>query len=176
MYSNVEKQQKRAIRLAAGSHYIAHTEPPFTPYNKLNVKDLCCLKILKFYYNLCCNRLQRYFNVYHNVTQEYNFLNNLRTRPLRLPFTRHVCAESCLNFQLVKILNDTDESILQMIENQTHSYICFSNNVTRSFINTYNPECDVEHNSLLQLICMYVVLFTHELTIIIMMSVKTLCN
>ena len=30
-----------------------------------------------------------------------------------------------------------------MIENQTHSYICFSYNVTRSFINTYNPECDV---------------------------------
>ena len=30
-----------------------------------------------------------------------------------------------------------------MIENQTHSYISFSNNVTRSFINKYNPECDV---------------------------------
>ena len=30
-----------------------------------------------------------------------------------------------------------------MTENQTHSYICFSNNVTRSFINKYNPECDV---------------------------------
>ena len=46
-------------------------------------------------------------------------------------------------FQLVKILNDTDKSLLQMIENQTHSYICFSNNVPRSFINNYNPECDV---------------------------------
>ena len=30
-----------------------------------------------------------------------------------------------------------------MIENQTHSYISFSNNVTSSFINKYNPECDV---------------------------------
>ena len=30
-----------------------------------------------------------------------------------------------------------------MIEKQTHSYICFSNNVTRSFINKYNLECDV---------------------------------
>ena len=99
---------------------------------------------MKFYYNLCCNRLPQYFNVYHNITQEYNVSYNLRTMPLRLPFTRHVYAErSCLKFQLVKVLNDTDKSILQMIENQTHSYISFSNNVTRSFINKYNPECDV---------------------------------
>ena len=54
--------------------------------------------------------------------------------PLRLPFTRQVYAELYLKFQLVKILNDTDKSILQMIENQSHSYICFSNNVTRLFI------------------------------------------
>ena len=81
--------------------------------------------------------------MYHNITQEYNFSYNLRTRPLRLPFTRHVYAESCLKFQLVKVLNDTDKSILQMIENQTHSYIYFSSNVTKSFINKYNPECGV---------------------------------
>ena len=51
--------------------------------------DLYHLKMLKFYYNLCCNRLPQYFNVYHNVTQEYNFSYNLcrPTRPLRLPFT-----------------------------------------------------------------------------------------
>ena len=30
-----------------------------------------------------------------------------------------------------------------MVENQIYSYICFSNNVTRSFINKYNPESDV---------------------------------
>ena len=142
-YSNVEKLQKRAIRFATGSHYIAHTEPLFKLYYKLNVKDLYHLKILKLYYNLCCNRLPQYFNVYHNITQEYNVSYNLRTRPLRVPFTRHVYAESCLKFELVKVLNDTDKSILQMIENQTHSYISFSKNVTRSFINKYNPECDV---------------------------------
>ena len=96
-YSNVEKLQKRAIRLVTGSHYIAHTEPLFKLYYKLNVKDLYHFNILKCYYNLCCNRLPQYFSVYYNITQEYNFLYNLRTRPLRLPFTRHVYAESCLN-------------------------------------------------------------------------------
>ena len=35
---NVEKLQKTAIRLATGSHYIAHTEPLFKLYYKLNVK------------------------------------------------------------------------------------------------------------------------------------------
>ena len=48
-YSNVEKLQKRAVRLATGSHYIAHTEPLFKLYYTLNVKDLYHLKILKFY-------------------------------------------------------------------------------------------------------------------------------
>ena len=74
------------------------------------------------------------------MTQEYNFSYNLRTRPLRLPFTEHVYAESCLKFQIVKLLNITDKSILQMIKNQSYSYISFSNNVTRLFINKYNPE------------------------------------
>ena len=101
---------------------------------------------MKFYYNLCRNRLPQSFSMYHNVTQEYNSYN-LRTRPLRLPFTRHVYAESCLKLQLVKVLNDTDKSLakslLQVIENQTHSYTSFSNNVTRLFIKKYNPECDV---------------------------------
>ena len=83
-YINVEKLQKRVIRLATGSHYIAHTESLFKLYYKLNVKDLYYLKILKLYYNLCCNTLPQYFNVYHNITQEYNVSYNLRTRPLRL--------------------------------------------------------------------------------------------
>ena len=47
------------------------------------------------------------------------------------------------NISTSQDLNDTDKSILQMIKNQTHSYICFGNNVTRLFINTYHPECDV---------------------------------
>ena len=102
-YSNVEKLQKRAIRLATGSHYIAHTELLLKLYYKLNVKDLYHFKILKFYYNLCCNILPQYFIVYYNLAQEYNFLYNLRTRPLRLPFTRHVYAESSLKFRLIKI-------------------------------------------------------------------------
>ena len=41
------------------------------------------------------------------------------------------------------MLNDTDKSILQMVKNQPHSYISFSNNVNRSFINKYNLECDI---------------------------------
>ena len=73
-YSNVEKLQKRAIRSDTGSHYIAHTKQLFKLYCKLHVKDLYHLKILKFYYILCCNRLPQYFNVYHNITQEYTFL------------------------------------------------------------------------------------------------------
>ena len=107
-YNNVEELQKRVIRLVSGSHHIAHTGPLFKLYFKLNVKDLYHLKVIKLYYNLCCNRLPQYFSAYHNISQECIFWCNLRTRPLRLPFTRHIYTESCLKFQLVKILNNTD--------------------------------------------------------------------
>ena len=81
--------------------------------------------------------------MYQNATQEYNCSYILRTRPLRLPFTRHVYVEYCLKFQLVKVLNDTNKLTLQMIENETHSYISFNKYLTSSFINKCNPECDV---------------------------------
>ena len=51
------------LDLSLESHYRAHTEPLFKLCYKLNVQDLYHLKILKFYYNLWCNRLPQYFNV-----------------------------------------------------------------------------------------------------------------
>ena len=68
-YNNVEELQKRVIRLVSGSHHIAHTGPLFKLYFKLNVKDLYHLKVIKLYYNLCCNRLPQYFSAYHNISQ-----------------------------------------------------------------------------------------------------------
>ena len=57
-----------------------------------------------------------------------------------------------------QILNDTDKSILQMIENKTHSYTFFSNNVTRSFINKYsggkkNPDLPIKSTENLNMTC-----------------------
>ena len=40
-------KRELAIRLATGSHYIAHTEPLFKLYYKLNVKDLYHLKFIE---------------------------------------------------------------------------------------------------------------------------------
>ena len=39
-YSNVEKLKKRPIRLATGSHYIAHIEPLFKLYYKLDISEI----------------------------------------------------------------------------------------------------------------------------------------
>ena len=53
--SNVEKLQKRAIRLATGSHYIAHSEPLFKRYYKLKGTDhvgtFMGLKCMVYYAN-----------------------------------------------------------------------------------------------------------------------------
>ena len=63
-YEDLNIAMLKSCKKETGNHYIAHTEPLFKLYYKLNVKDLYHLKILKFYYNLCCNRLPQYFNVY----------------------------------------------------------------------------------------------------------------
>ena len=38
--AKLKKLQRRAIKLVTDSHYIAHTEPLFKIYYKLNVNDL----------------------------------------------------------------------------------------------------------------------------------------
>ena len=52
-------------------------------------------------------------------------------------------SESCLKFQLAKVLNDTDDSVLQMTENKTLVLVII-NNFTRSFNIKCHLEIDVE--------------------------------
>ena len=51
--------------------------------------------------------------------------------------------------QLIKLINtlkqDENDTILRKITEKTHSYSGFTFNVTRCFLNTYDPICRIEN-------------------------------
>ena len=88
------------------------------------------MKLLKLYYNLCYKLLPSYFDCYLEVIgTSIDSTYNLRpdVRPLiRLPRTRLVFTESSVLFQLIKLINETDETypeILTKIEEKSHTYL-----------------------------------------------------
>ena len=71
----------------------------------------------------------------------------LRINYIHPPLIRRVYAECSPLLQLIKLINDliNDESdtILQQIEMRNNSYRTFSYNVSRLYLNTYDPVCPI---------------------------------
>ena len=146
--NKISRLQKKAIRIISGSAYRAHTEPLFKEFGLLNVNDLFHLKLLKFYYKLSYNLLPSYFDCYLQVINKaISHTYNLRpcARPLlRLPRTRLVSSESSVLYQLIKLINITNEinpEILIKVKEKTHSYYGFNFNVTQIYFQRYSYEC-----------------------------------
>ena len=149
--------QKKAIRIVTNSKYLAHSEPLLKELGLLNIKDIFCLKLLKFYYNLSYETLPPYFNSYqtfinsamYNSGTETRYNLRCAARPLiRPPRLYHAFAESMVLYQLVCILNSTHTTfpeILTKINEKSHSYYDFSYNVTRKYLETYKSECNLKN-------------------------------
>ena len=105
----VSKLLKKSVRLITGSEYLAHIEPLFKELELLKIEDLNKLKILQFYYNLSYVLLLSYFNCYLdvlNVNMPCGYELRQSARPkIRLPRTILVFTESCLLYQLIKLIN-----------------------------------------------------------------------
>ena len=138
--------QKKAIRLISNSSYISHTNPLFIQHKLLKIGDLFKLKLLKLYYKLSYNLLPSYFDKYREII-EHEPARILRINYIHPPLIRRVYAECSPLLQLIKLINDlrNDESdtILQQIEMRNNSYRTFSYNVSRLYLNTYDPVCPI---------------------------------
>jgi len=144
----IYKIQKKAIRTITCSEYRAHSEPIFKRLELLKIQDLYYLKILKFYYNLSYNLLPSYFDSYlDTIKSKSPYMYELRAtaRPLiQVPRTRLVTTESGMLYQLIKLINYTNEhnpEILKKIDEKTHSYLGFSFNVKHIYLAAYKFEC-----------------------------------
>ena len=106
------------------------------------------LKLLKFYYKLSYNLLPPYFDNY-SKTLEQKPTRDLRQNLIHGPLIKRVYAECSPLFQLVKLINtlkkDKNDTILKKITDKTHSYNGFAFNVTRCFLDTYDPICRIDN-------------------------------
>ena len=148
----LEILQKKALRFKTNSSCIAHTAPLFIQHGVLRVTDIYTfiirslysykLKLLKFYYKLSYNLLPPFFDNY-SETLEQKPIRDLRQNLIHGPLIKRVYAECSPLFQLVKLINtlkkDKNDTILKKITDKTHSYNGFAFNVTRCFLDTYDP-------------------------------------
>ena len=142
----LEKVQKKAVRIITQSSYRAHSEPLLKSLNLLNVKDMFSMKLLKFLHKLAHNELPSYFNVYLPYLQKIVIQYSLRLNPLPVPPVAHVFAESCLIYQLVEMKNKItieDNLIIQKIEEKSHSHHGFCIYVKNVMLKKYKYECSL---------------------------------
>ena len=109
--------QKKAIRVVTNNTYKSHTEPIFKEYGLLNVNDMFLLNKLKLLHKLFHNNLPVYFEGYWEHFTKPKFV-----------------------YQLIKLLNEFDNSVIIKLKERSHSFPCFSNFVTLKFINNYSEQ------------------------------------
>ena len=106
------------------------------------------LKLLKFYYKLSYNLLPPYFNNYIDIIEQKP-ARDLRFQFIHAPLVKRVYAECSPLFQLIKLINslknDANDTILKKNDEKSHSYNGFAFNVTRCFLDTYDPICRIEN-------------------------------
>ena len=146
--NRIEGLQKKAIRLITNSSYFAHTTPLFKEEKLLKVQDIFKLRLLKFYYKLCSGLLPPYFNRYREII-EMEPPRVLRQHIIHQPMIKRVYAECTPLFQLIKLLNkmrnDPFDTILESIEQMNLSYCQLSYNISKTYLNTYDPICRIEN-------------------------------
>ena len=106
------------------------------------------LKLLKFYYKLSYDLLPPYFITYSEILTQ-NPPRELRHNYIHAPLVKRVYSECSPRFQLVKLTNflkyDKNDTILRKITETSYSYNGFAFNVTRCFLNTYDPICRIDN-------------------------------
>ena len=133
--------QKKAIRAITCSHYKAHTNPLFKSLKFLKIGDMYALKILKFYFNLCQDKLPPNMNDYKLLLSSGHSSYELRHETFQLPKIKHEYAKSMLYYQLPITINSTAKLILDKAF--THSFQGYSLYIKNIFVNNYKEECSL---------------------------------
>ena len=118
--SRLSKLEKRAIRVVTCSKFNARTESLFKSLNLLKLEDMLSVSVLKLYYRLCHGNLPAYVtNLFTRVVTGTTHDYDLRPSCIFKMPTTHTCvAERCIRFILPKIINDTDPSVTDKVEDE----------------------------------------------------------
>ena len=133
--------QKRALRIVTHNDYIAHSEPICKELRLVKVPDLYRLSVWKFYYKLMNNKLPPYFESMKPQLPEVCNTHYIRRPTFHLPNITHEFAEHMLRFQLIKILNDENGSLMIIEKVFTHSFQGFKLYIKNNLIDSYSDQC-----------------------------------
>jgi len=140
---NLEKIQKRALRIINNTSYNAHTEPLFKKNQILKLTHLKLLNELSFCFKLENFSLPNYFQsdfVFRNE-QIHNY-NTLHSRMFRTPAIKHNFAKKNLRFRITQTYNNCPTIIIHKIT--THSLKGFLNYVKNYYLDSYSNICSIE--------------------------------
>ena len=132
--------QKKALRIVTNKEYIAHSEPLCKELHVVSVPDMFCLSLWKFYFKLMNNKLPQFFNIMLPVQPLICQTHDIRKPKLHLPAIKHEFAEQLLQFQIVKLLNKEQSSLITS-KVHSHSFHGFKIYLKNSFINSYSDHC-----------------------------------
>ena len=102
------------------SKFREHTEPLFKNLNMLKLPDLYTAKILKLCFNLFNNNLPDQFNHLLPLFTDGNTHYPVRNKTYTLPLVKHEFAKSSTGYNIVRIINNTPNSITK---NYPHTYM-----------------------------------------------------
>ena len=103
-------------------------------------------EIVKILYKLSYDLLPSYFNTYRDIIMQEP-PRTLRRNLIHPLFVKRVYTECSPLIQLIglvyKFKVDDNDTVLVMIESKSHSLSRFFFSVSRLFLNSYNPVCNI---------------------------------
>lgn len=139
--SQVEKMQKRSVRLITNSKYNSHTEPLFKELRLLKVVDINRLQELLFYRKYRISTLPAYFLTNYitpcGELHSYNTRNNSR---VIIPRFRHEFFRNNFKYRVSVAINAASEMDIQkLLMNSQYSFkIYFKNKIFSEYSSTCN--------------------------------------
>ena len=137
-HNQVEKTQKKAIRIMANKKVNSHTSPLFKQYFILKLEDLFKLNCLKMHYRIENELAAPIFRTFHTRNWEIHSHNTRQThiRVMHPQFERN---KDCFRFYLPNLINEIPSELLQLIH--TCSLKTFTWHIKKYFVDQYSAVC-----------------------------------
>ena len=141
---NIEKLQKKAVRIICNSKYNAHSEPLLKKLKILKVKDILTKKLYNLFYKMSHSNLPLYFldgTWLNSQSDTHNY--NTRNNQFVTPIIKHTFAEYCVRSKLPELLNTNVRNITEKVH--THSEFGFTNYVKNFITSQYSDICTINN-------------------------------
>lgn len=139
----LQKLQKRAIRIICNEKYNAHTDRLFKELNLLKVQDLHKVNELKLYFKLQNNLVPEYTKSIFTPISQIHSHNTRRHDLLYTPRAKHTFAKQCVRYSLPTTIKHIPGYIISKIT--THSQQSIVTRFTTFCIEKYQNVCTIQN-------------------------------